>query len=56
VVPTTAVLCAPHTGLIYTLEILVGLFGLSMFILRPEVRRVLEALDPRSSSEVTHAG
>ncbi len=54
VLPTTAILCAPHTGLIYTLEILAGLCVASLLMVRPEVRRVLESLDPRPK-EVPHA-
>jgi len=52
-VPTLAVICEPHTGLIYTLEILAGLLAASWLIVRPEVQRVLQSLE--SMQEVTHA-
>jgi len=50
--PTLAVICEPHTGLLYTLEILAALLVGSWLIVRPEVQRVLEGLNPK---EVSHA-
>ena len=52
-VPTLAVLLEPHTGLVYTLEILVVLIAASWAIVRPEVQQVLQGLSPEQ--EVTHA-
>jgi hypothetical protein len=51
--PTLAVICEPHTGLIYTLEILAGLIAGSWLIVRPEVQRVLQSLE--AAPEVSHA-
>jgi hypothetical protein len=50
--PNLAVVLEPHTGILYTLEILAGLIAVSLLFPRPEFRRVLSQL---SLEEPNHA-
>jgi hypothetical protein len=50
--PNLAVVLEPHTGILYTLEILAGLIVVSLLFPRPEFRRVLASLN---LEEPTHA-